>query len=93
MFTKQDIQLIRDQLATFCSNYIALVSRKTGLSRATVSKFFNDGKIRPENQAKIYESAIELIRIKNDQHKNRIETGVELAKWKKDTTINAHILN
>lgn len=53
------------------TNYVTVLSRKTKLSRATVTKFFNEETIRPENLEKIYDATLELINSKEEMQQNR----------------------
>lgn len=55
----------------FTANYVTILTRKTELSRATVSKFFNEEKIKPENHEKIYDAALELIHSKEQMEQKR----------------------
>lgn len=66
-----DISAVREQLSMLCGNYVTMLSRKTELSRATVSKFFNDQKIKSENGERIYDAALELIQIHADKRQQR----------------------
>ena len=53
------------------TNYVTVLSRKTKLSRSTVTKFFNEETIRPENLEKIYDAALELIKSKEEAQRTR----------------------
>jgi hypothetical protein len=65
-------QAVRERLYVFClNNYVTLLARKTNLSRATVSKFFNEGKVKSDNAEKIFDAALELIRQKEEIQENR----------------------
>lgn len=69
--TQVNIQAIRAKLYVLCfNNYVTLLARKTQLSRATVSKFFNDQKIRSDNEEKIVEAALELILQKEEKQEH-----------------------
>lgn len=72
-------QAVRARLYVFCyNNFITLLARKTSLSRATVSKFFNDGKVKADNEEKIFDAALELIRQKEESKENRQKLGQKL---------------
>ena len=55
----------------FTTNYVTILARKTQLSRATVTKFFNEEKIRSENHEKIYDAALDLILSKETMQQMR----------------------
>ncbi len=73
MFTKQDIDLLSNQLAKLSDNYIGAVAAKTNLSRPTVSKFFNLQKIKAANTTKIYDAGLELIKEYKQQQQSRMK--------------------
>ena len=86
MFKKQDVELIKNQLAKLFDNYIEKVVAKTNLSRPTVSKFFNFQKVRPVNAAMIYDAGLELIQEQANQQQSRIKRARQLINGDGDDT-------
>lgn len=86
MFNKEDVQLLKNQLEKLFHDYIERIMAKSGLSRPTVSKFFNFQKVRPINAGKIYDAALELIQEESSQHKSRIKRAHELINGEQDDT-------
>ncbi|MEO9870398.1 MAG: hypothetical protein ABJQ69_03785 [Ekhidna sp.] len=54
MFTHHDVELLKKALSERYSNFIQIIVDQSGLTRNTVSKFFNFKKVRPSNQEIIY---------------------------------------
>jgi hypothetical protein len=67
----QDIHEVMAKLTVVCTNYVTVLSRKTGISRTTVSKFFNDQKVSVHNQEKIFDAACNLILDQSEVSRNR----------------------
>lgn len=61
MFTPEDVELLKKALSGRYSNFIGLIVNKSGLTRPTVSKFFNNRKIKPSNQELIYNTGKNLL--------------------------------
>lgn len=78
MFNKSDVELLKNQLDKLFHDYIEKIMAKSGLSRPTVSKFFNFQKVRPVNAGKIYDAALELIEEESGQHQSRINKARQL---------------
>ncbi len=64
MFSKNDITPLRIKLSKYYNNYFTIISEKTELSRPTISKFFNNKKIKPTNALKIVNACIDLLQEK-----------------------------
>lgn len=58
MFTKQEIEELRNQLPP---RYRELISEKTRISIPTIARFFACSKIRENNAEAIYDAALEVI--------------------------------
>lgn len=78
MFEHQEIESLRAKLAKVCGNYIAELTRKTELSHSTVTKFFNDQKIRSECQERIFDASLEIIKSKEEKNRQRAELSRDL---------------
>lgn len=61
MFSKTDVAPLKMQLSKYYKDYYTIISKKTHLSRPTISKFFNAKKLKPENAMKIYDTCIALL--------------------------------
>ncbi len=73
MFEKSEIEALKSQLP---SNYYKPVAEKTGLSSATISRFFNFQKIRRYNAEAIYDACLEVIqeiKTRNESRKRKIQ--------------------
>lgn len=70
MLSKEDVTPLKMQLSIYYKDYPAIISKKTRLSRPTISKFFNGKKLKPENSKKIYDTCIELL----EENKKAIRT-------------------
>lgn len=66
MLSKKDVTLLKMQLSKYYKDYYAIISKKTHLSRPTISKFFNAKKLKPENAMKIYTICIALLEEKKE---------------------------
>lgn len=79
LISNAEKQAVRARLCGYClNNYVSLLARKTSLSRTTVSKFFNEGKLKADNEDKIYDAALELIREKEENLNYRLKLRVQL---------------
>ena len=73
MFEKSEIEVLKGQLPP---NYTKPVMEKTGLSSATIARFFNFQKIRRGNAEAIYDACLEMIqevKAKNESRKRKIQ--------------------
>lgn len=61
MFTPHDVELLKTALSARYSNFMQLIVDQSGLTRNTVSKFFNNRKIKPSNQELIYVTGKNLL--------------------------------
>lgn len=66
MLSKKDVTLLKMQLSKYYKDYYVIISKKTHLSRPTISKFFNAKKLKPENAMKIYSTCIALLEEKKE---------------------------
>jgi len=69
MFTQEDVNIIRNELAT---SAVMEISKKTGISRPTIYRFLSGEKIRSRFQERIYVAALKIIerdKIKTSQIK------------------------
>ncbi len=71
MYSPQEIELLKIQLLACYGSYISILVRKTGLSRPTIAKFFNDRPIKWNNQNLIYQTGYELV-LKKQQADKRL---------------------
>lgn len=68
MFEKSEIEVLKSQLP---ANYSKPVTEKTGLSSATINRFFNFQKIRRNNAEAIYDACLEIIQEYKDRTASR----------------------
>jgi len=62
MYQKEDIKSITRKMTKYFSSPVSLLSKESGLSLPTVSKFFNGNlTIRPSNTELLYDLSLELI--------------------------------
>ena len=73
MFNPREKEYLKEQLASYCTNYIQLILEETKLSRPTVSKFFNDKEVSPAAQLLIFEAGKKIISSKIEQAKNLMD--------------------
>ena len=62
---------MRTRLACLNANYVSTIAIKTKLSRSSVSKFFNGEKLRAENEEKIYDASLEIIKLGEEKKLER----------------------
>jgi hypothetical protein len=67
MFEKSEIEVLKKKLPR---NYLKPIADKTGLSFATIARFFNFQKIRQMNAEDIYDTCLEII----EKHKDKKES-------------------
>lgn len=65
MFSTEEISKIKNELPIRAAY---LINEKTGISRPTIYKFFNGGKVRPYYAREILECALDLV----EERKNTI---------------------
>ena len=71
MYQKEEIKIVRDQMIRLFDYPITYLTNISGLSRPTVSKFFNLKPIRPSVIKLLYELCEELISEKKEEMANR----------------------
>lgn len=64
MFTQHDVQILVKLLP---SQAVRLIRQKTTISKPTIKKFFDGGKIRTDLAQRIYEAALSLIEENNSK--------------------------
>lgn len=79
MYAKNVIRHLRKQLNELFDSPIQQVARKSGKSRPTVSRFFRFHKIKPSNEAKIYDACIALIEQKVNECKSNAQKMMSLS--------------
>ncbi len=80
MYTKEEIELLKNQLLACYGNYIEIIIKETGISRPTVSKFFNHRPINPKNQILIYRTGCELVQQRRQEDKDLVKNLKKMAK-------------
>jgi len=73
MYLQEDVKMIIQKMEKLFDSPIGLISKKTGISRPTVSKFFNQQSIKPSSTEIIYELCLDLIEEKEKQRKRTHE--------------------
>ncbi len=76
--TPLKINRMRTKLACLNVNYVSILAMQTKLSRSTVSKFFNDEKLRRENEEKIYDAGLELLKLGEAKEREREQLSTQL---------------
>ena len=67
MYLQADIKILVENMEKFYDNPVSMLAKKTGLSRPTVSKFFNFQAIKPSSTEIIYELCLDLIEQKQEK--------------------------
>lgn len=58
MFEKSEIEMLKKELP---AHFVRAVVKKTGLSYATINRFFNFHQVRRDNAESIYDACLELV--------------------------------
>lgn len=69
MYLNEEIRAITNKMAKLYDSPITTVTNESGLSRPTVSKFFNLQTIKPSSIEKLYDLCLELIEKKEAKRK------------------------
>ena len=85
MYSKEEAQRLERKLNKLFDDPIAQVSRKSGKSRPTVSKFLKGGKVRPSSAEIIYDACIELIEEKENKRQSNVKRSKRLDSEVEDT--------
>lgn len=64
MYQVEEIKKITKKMIEYFDYPISILTKESGLSRPTVSKFFNHKLIRPSSQEKLVDLCIELLKNK-----------------------------
>lgn len=70
MYLQEEIRAITNKMAKLYDNPIAVITKNSGLSRPTVSKFYNLHPLKPSSIEKLYDVCLELIEEK-EKKRNR----------------------
>ncbi len=87
MIEKNEIEILKIQLAKLFENYVSKVANKANLSRPTVSKFFNFQKIKVENKIAIYDAGLEIIEEQTDKQQSRSRKARQLLNGDEQTSL------
>ncbi len=66
MYLNVEMSQIIQKMRELYDNPISILTNKSGLSRPTVSKFFNENQIKPSNTAKLYHLCLECVKEKEE---------------------------
>lgn len=84
MYQTEEITTITRKMIRLFDSPISLISEKSGLSRPTVSKFFNRKAIRPSNEELLYDVCLECIEEKENKRRSNLQKEDQLnAPFKK----------
>jgi hypothetical protein len=72
MCLQEDIPMITKKMEALFDSPVGIISKLTGISRPTVSKFFNQKALKPSSREIIYEQCLDLIEEKEARHKKVI---------------------
>ena len=61
MYLQEEIRAITNKMAKLYDNPITIITRESGFSRPTVSKFYNLHPLKPSSIEKLYDVCLELI--------------------------------
>ena len=70
MYLQEEIRAITNKMAKLYDNPITIITRESGFSRPTVSKFYNLHPLKPSSIEKLYDVCLELIE-KKEKKRNR----------------------
>jgi|TARA_R110002049_G_scaffold113040_2_gene263032 hypothetical protein len=73
MYLQEDVKMIIQKMEKLFDSPVGIISKKTGISRPTVSKFFNQQTLKPSSTETIYELCLDLIEEKEKQRKRTLE--------------------
>ena len=91
MYELIEVKEITKKMVLLFDNPIAMLSKQTGLSRPTVSKFFNGKTVKPSSTELLYELCYDLIEKKESKRKKinmmKFKTATPLHKEQDQTTL------
>ena len=73
MYQTEEIKTITRKMIKLFDSPVSLVATESGLSRPTVSKFFNRKSIRPSSQELLYDVCLELIEKKENKRRSNLQ--------------------
>lgn len=75
MYLREEIRAITSKMEQLYDSPIATLTARSGMSRPTVSKFFNLHPVKPSSTEKLYELCFELIAEKDEKRKAILKKG------------------
>jgi hypothetical protein len=71
IMAEEKILAIRETLKKFRENHVKGIMQRTGLSRTTICKYFNDKKVGFDAERKILDASLALIKVYSAKVKKR----------------------
>lgn len=95
MYLQSEIKTVLLKMEKLYDNPITLLTQTSGLSRPTVSKFFNKQSIRPSSVETLYELCLDYIEAKEKKRQTALRREQNLFKesQRETTTIPQTALN
>lgn len=80
MYQSKETKKIIQQMVMLFDSPIALLVKESGLSRPTVSKFFNGKEIRPSSTEMLFELCLELVSAKKSKREANLLKEQKISK-------------
>ena len=80
MYQEEEIKNVTKKMINLFDYPVSVLIKESGLSRPTVSKFFNIKEIRPSSVELLYDLCLELIQVKEKKRSLNIEKEKKLTE-------------
>ncbi|WP_339625396.1 hypothetical protein [uncultured Winogradskyella sp.] len=80
MYLQEEIKAITSKLAKLYDSPITIITKESGYSRPTVSKFYNLHPLKPSSIEKLYDVCLELIEKKEKKRNQSLQKEHSLLK-------------
>lgn len=85
MYLQTEIKTVLLKMEKLYDSPITLLTKKSGLSRPTVSKFFNNHEVKPSSVERLYDLCLDLIEAKEQKRQTSLKREQELFKESQET--------
>lgn len=80
MYQLEEIENVTSKMISLFDYPVALLTEESGLSRPTVSKFFNNKWIKPSSAELLYDLCLQKIKEKGEKRKSNLEKEKKFTK-------------
>lgn len=80
MYLQEEIRAITSKMTKLYDNPITIITKESGFSRPTVSKFYNLHPLKPSSIEKLYDVCLELIEKKETKRNQSLKKEHSLLK-------------